>query len=530
MRDWPRHPRRLGLPYHGLVRNGELTLPNGRTITYGATFVDGSCHVVRNTAGANTRAFSAEEVAHDTAEGKEWLDYGLVASGNLGSAGICRMGYWLYCDPAGTVWIMRLRHQYFSAAPTSRTFEVIVVGRFGVLQTLPTPIDYSANRVAGSGVFTLTLHPDVAAHNPALTALDVIANLFAQPGTNALGTVSYNETGSVVAATYFGSRSLSDTDGENFLPVVIVSITVSGTGSLAKGQIGQGITATLAFEGMDQLVSSYKVDVWPPPWPGYEDFPNFSWATTASNPVDCNAAVTNTLVGAGGTNSYYHVWDDIEYIAYKYWDGTLVKRKTFVYELREFERNVSGAEVITPTNCIVTSYNNSIADTNRKHYKYVSRRELHVGSASAWMEMRSETEVIQIWNSGGPQPFFDPGQMVQYAPVQGSIPISYVGTTWSTGREDSWDWGHGDGVLRGYVATPAQDVWEFRMFGLREYWFQQYPFISMLLTRDGREIEALTGLVDRAPDPEDWKDGLRATLHPVTGQLEWSETDRLCWV
>lgn len=95
-----------GCPWHGLVRAGVLTLPNGQTKAYpspppnerrtGDTFlvqVPGVPEVVR----------TPEEQAADTAAGRQWWNKAIISSGKFLLYGKSVDG-WVYCDPDGARW------------------------------------------------------------------------------------------------------------------------------------------------------------------------------------------------------------------------------------------------------------------------------------------------------------------------------------------------------------------------------------------------------------------------------------------
>lgn len=95
-----------GCPWHGLVRAGVLTLPNGQTKAYpslppserrsGDTYlvqVPGVPEVVRTPA----------EQAADTAAGRQWWNKAIISSQQFLLYGKSIDG-WVYCDPAGARW------------------------------------------------------------------------------------------------------------------------------------------------------------------------------------------------------------------------------------------------------------------------------------------------------------------------------------------------------------------------------------------------------------------------------------------
>lgn len=98
-------PRLLGQPYHGLVRNGVLTLSNGKTVE--VPWGWGDCYVLRvpGVAGQGVQ-MTPVEAAQEAAAGRQWLDYAMLVGRQRTYAGSITVGAnaWLYAAPDGTVW------------------------------------------------------------------------------------------------------------------------------------------------------------------------------------------------------------------------------------------------------------------------------------------------------------------------------------------------------------------------------------------------------------------------------------------
>jgi hypothetical protein len=146
-------PTRIGLPWHGLVTNGVLAAGNGKTKTYPQP-TGGHAWKVHNPTKADTRARTPAEIAEDNATGKRWQSYALIAgeSKKLGGVSLGN-SEWLYCDPAGTVWLMGVS---FTVASATLSIAVTVKKRFG---RFGPPGNATANRVVGTRSHTVTL-PD----------------------------------------------------------------------------------------------------------------------------------------------------------------------------------------------------------------------------------------------------------------------------------------------------------------------------------------------------------------------------------
>lgn len=98
-------PRLLGQPYHGLVRDGVLTLSNGKTVD--APWGWGDCYVLRvpGVAGQGVQ-MTPVEAAQEAAAGRQWLDYAMLVGRQRTYGGAITVGAnaWLYAAPDGSVW------------------------------------------------------------------------------------------------------------------------------------------------------------------------------------------------------------------------------------------------------------------------------------------------------------------------------------------------------------------------------------------------------------------------------------------
>lgn len=98
-------PEHFGQPYHGLVRDGVLTLSNGKTLD--VPWGWGDCYVLRvpGVAGQGVQ-MTPVEAAQEAAAGRQWLDYAMLVGRQRTYAGSITVGAnaWLYAAPDGTVW------------------------------------------------------------------------------------------------------------------------------------------------------------------------------------------------------------------------------------------------------------------------------------------------------------------------------------------------------------------------------------------------------------------------------------------
>lgn len=106
----PAHPRLIGVPYHGLTRNGWLTLSTGQRIGWPTAGpvervdVHGDCYLLR-VPGTPPVSLTPQEIAIEAAAGREWRNYALLSGRGRNYGGITvGAKAWLYAAPDGTVW------------------------------------------------------------------------------------------------------------------------------------------------------------------------------------------------------------------------------------------------------------------------------------------------------------------------------------------------------------------------------------------------------------------------------------------
>lgn len=127
----------FGMPYHGLVQGGSMTLPNATTKTYPQPNADwpdaaGTTHLVA-VPGVPSVVRTTAQAAADTAAGHQWRNAAMLSGGEQQLYGRNLNG-WIYIDPAGARW-----HMEFSAYLPTATFDValalnvtLTATRFGV--------------------------------------------------------------------------------------------------------------------------------------------------------------------------------------------------------------------------------------------------------------------------------------------------------------------------------------------------------------------------------------------------------------
>ena len=240
-------PRTFGLPYHGRVVGGALTLPNSAVIDYAQPGTsrgsDGETHLVR-APGAAVLERSAEEQADDTAAGRQWKIYAIL-SGKNRMIGGQELGenHWIYCDADGGNWVVSLQLEKIGTIEQKLTVTLeSSFGRFDeqgasfamtprVLGThtwtpkQPDGDDQSTTDAAKSRWLDVT-HSQTGA----VTVVNVGAYGIGQPWTNTVLT-DYPPSGATQYAVGYHDA---------------VKVTLSGSGSLVPGTIGEDIAVSFS--------------------------------------------------------------------------------------------------------------------------------------------------------------------------------------------------------------------------------------------------------------------------------------------
>ncbi|MFO1259046.1 MAG: hypothetical protein U1E78_11645 [Gammaproteobacteria bacterium] len=117
----------LGHPFHGLVQDGFLVLPNQQTISYpGLTNGDTQLVAIPNYP-APIR--TTEEQARDAANGLSWLNYALATDNHLGGVDL-GLGWLLYVDANQIVWHLKLGYEVIGSQCFMSCTLLSVFGRF----------------------------------------------------------------------------------------------------------------------------------------------------------------------------------------------------------------------------------------------------------------------------------------------------------------------------------------------------------------------------------------------------------------
>jgi len=236
-------PRKaVGMPFHGLVDNGTLTLPNAAqdTISLGTTPY-GPCCVLRHPDPPGITRTAAEQ-QHDIDTGKEWREYALItAQGDLNGHSIGTNNR-IYIDPAGTPWLIAFDFGTFDATLT-RSISITLSSIFGRFRT---PAYTAINRLLDSETLTFPTSEGEYPHHALFT---------------------HNEDGSGFKANFYtyyqnagADNTIRDYVGINTTIYrarqlkKIVTYTIAGTGDTDPASLGDGITGSISVEDIAKPV------------------------------------------------------------------------------------------------------------------------------------------------------------------------------------------------------------------------------------------------------------------------------------
>lgn len=203
-----------GCPYHGLVEDGRLALPNGKSLrhphsgtgTYDST---GSTVLVKHPAAVPVER-SSEEAEDDAARGWQWWDRAIIGGDRLHGA---RLNGWIYIDPAGECWRVELSLLGLN--------NYLKLHRFGVLSGEP---------------LAHTIPLDLPDFGQATPALELPSGV-----DNAVGVTFYHATptGNLAAIQLSLEFSGAGLDTQNWSrrPVGWLEVSISGVAAEAKANV-----------------------------------------------------------------------------------------------------------------------------------------------------------------------------------------------------------------------------------------------------------------------------------------------------
>ncbi len=223
----------LGLPFHGPVTGGTLTLPNSDTKTAPQPY-DGAVMVARHPAAPGITR-DAEQQAFDTANGYEWRDYAVLVGRN-NQIGPSELGanHWIYADPGGGSWIIKAEMTMLNNDDDVQLTVTLtkLFGRFSPGGSYP-----SINRTLATQTFNWSTH---------LGGADT-TGMGTGPSVD-MGT-EQNEDGSRCFFNLYSTSGFIRFDFSEHTGVgleAVLEIAISGTGSLDPQTLGDGITASLS--------------------------------------------------------------------------------------------------------------------------------------------------------------------------------------------------------------------------------------------------------------------------------------------
>jgi len=124
----------FGCPYHGLIKDGLLTLPNADTLTCrqpsGLAFERGHTHLI-DLPDAPGAVRTLEQQTADIDQGKQWLSQAIIAGDQIHGTEIGNAGM-IYVAPDSSKWLVNTNLHSGSAAATSVTVTLRRFGLFGV--------------------------------------------------------------------------------------------------------------------------------------------------------------------------------------------------------------------------------------------------------------------------------------------------------------------------------------------------------------------------------------------------------------
>ena len=130
-----------GHPWHGLVKSGTLTLPNGQQVAYPQP-VGGDTHLLA-VPGVQPVERTPDELIEDAAAGRQWWT-AVTLSGRQSQlySKPLGAGRWIYVDPDGVRWLVSTSLNN-NAADIQRMAQTITLARFGEFYGAPEVHTYS---------------------------------------------------------------------------------------------------------------------------------------------------------------------------------------------------------------------------------------------------------------------------------------------------------------------------------------------------------------------------------------------------
>jgi hypothetical protein len=229
-------PTRIGLPYHGLVTDGQLALPGGGTKAYSQPATGCTVYV--------QHPLHSTPPADPGNPQYAWQDYA-VLSGSSHMIGGQALGgsKWIYCD-ATRSWVVGAE---FTSVTDVLTVNIYCYSPFGLLENEDTTY---TKRLLGTTTITLRDQSGAVLYEP----------------SPVLGFTTHSASGAVTALNWFSSLNSYPMTAGIFASL---AVTLSGNGSIAGTTPGTGITASFSNkESLEQLWRHVEVPDEPTNYPG----------------------------------------------------------------------------------------------------------------------------------------------------------------------------------------------------------------------------------------------------------------------
>ena len=243
------HPDYLGLPYHGLVTNEVLTLPNSHTrpVAFG-----GHQTVLVRAAGAAVPSFTPDQQAFNTAQGYTWQNFALLSGQyrNIGGQALGPASY-LYHD-GDHAWIVDVE---VTRDDLELTLSVYLRQLFGYLDDADEAPTMPARRKLDELTF-IPVRTGGTNQTEAMSGYDrYLFMTHSQTGSTTAANVAVSRA--EVDASDFGVGFAYQFGGSGYVVHNALKIQLTGKGSLT-GTIGSGISGAITMLATAQQMHSYS--------------------------------------------------------------------------------------------------------------------------------------------------------------------------------------------------------------------------------------------------------------------------------
>lgn len=244
--------RQFGCPWHGFKNDLDLYDAPGGSLrkaftnwpTYAALDGGGSTNLIK-VPGLPAVSRTAEEQARDTANGYEWLNYGLIAGRTLHGHDLGNRV--IYIDPGGTTWLISIESRYTVTPTFGWTVTAHLEKIFGRLAYNPYPLIYRQLDT----LFDDTLELRVGY---AVTRLETGPWVIEQNSTGSVSMIHVYIAGEGIIERAVNASGL----GDRLELAGVFKLEITGTGDLNRSTLGDGITATLTLhKGKNDCLNTY---------------------------------------------------------------------------------------------------------------------------------------------------------------------------------------------------------------------------------------------------------------------------------